>query len=83
MLIVTKLWLCVMMGLKSTSSLNHMQSIKMQKHQITQIALGNWNYYFRKWVDLMNVSEIKTFDFCLSKLEELEIFSREEGLKHF
>ena len=31
----------------------------------------------------MNVSEIKTFDFCLSKLEELEIFSREEGLKHF
>ena len=41
MLLVTKLWLCVMMGLKSTSSLNHMQSIKMQNHQITQIALGN------------------------------------------
>lgn len=31
----------------------------------------------------MNVSEIKTFDFCLSKLEELEIFSRGEGLKCF
>ena len=41
------------------------------------------NYYFRKWVDLMNVSEIKTFDFCLFKLEELEIFSRGEGLKCF
>lgn len=83
MLIVTKLWFCDVMGLKSTSSLNHMQSIKMQNHQITQMSPGNWNYYFRKWVDLMNVSEIKTFDFYLSKLEELEVFSREEAWNIF